>query len=393
MNICQVLLDTAGLFPGRTAISHDGLDLAYAELEDLSARSAAALAEAGVEKGDRVALILGNSPAFPVWYYGALRLGAIAVSVNTRLTVEEADHIIGDCGAKSVVALGADATREPPEGPGSVERVFAASGDGLQTDGAPLRDHARIDPFAFEDCAPDDPGIILYTSGTTGFPKGATLSHRNVRATVHAFNHLCRMTPNDRLLVTVPLFHCYGQNALLNSGLNAGATVILQGVFDLSETRRLIRHHRITKLFGVPTLFQLLLDACEADELESVDYCFSAAATLPPQVGERWRDTFGMPIYEGYGLTETAPFASYNHRLQHRPGSIGAPVDLCEMKVVDPETGSTCSPGVPGEIAIKATGTGPRKPPRRSATGGSIRATSGPWTSGDTSTSSTESRT
>jgi len=353
MNICQVLIETAGLFPGRTAISHDGLDLTYAELEQLSGQSAGVLAEAGVGHGDRVALILGNTPAFPVWYYGILRLGAIAVSVNTRLAVEEADHIVADCGAKVVVATAADATGESADAPGSVERVIVTTPDGLTVDGSPLRERPGLDPFAYENCDPHDPGIILYTSGTTGFPKGATLSHQNVRATIHAFNHLCRMTPNDRLLVTVPLFHCYGQNALLNAGLNAGATVILQGVFDLSETRRLIHHHRITKLFGVPTLFQLLLEACEADEIESVQYCFSAAATLPPQVGEKWHATFGMPIFEGYGLTETAPFASYNHRLEHRPGSIGTPVDLCEMKVIDPETGKTCPPDVPGEIVIK----------------------------------------
>ena len=116
---------------------------------------------------------------------------------------------------------------------------------------------------------PDDPGIILYTSGTTGFPKGATLSHKNVRATVHAFNHLCGMSPEDRLLLMVPLFHCYGQNALLNSGLNIGATVVIQRLFNPAETKSLISRHQITKLFGVPTTFHIMLDACEPSDIES----------------------------------------------------------------------------------------------------------------------------
>ena len=112
---------------------------------------------------------------------------------------------------------------------------------------------------------PDDPATILYTSGTTGFPKGATLSHRNVRATVHAFNHLCGMQTEDCLLLSVPLFHCYGQNALLNSGLNVGATIVMQRRFDLGESKRLIRDHGVTMLFGVPTTFQLMLESCEAE--------------------------------------------------------------------------------------------------------------------------------
>ncbi|MEX2578008.1 MAG: AMP-binding protein [Verrucomicrobiales bacterium] len=353
MNISQGIIEASRIFPDETAIVFGEQRLGYAEAEDLSSRAAALLAEAGIEKGDRVALRLGNVPAFPVWYYAALRLGAIAVSVNTRLTGEEADFILSDCGAKILVAAAAQGEGGEDADSTFSGPTFRVSEDGLAVDGNPLSDRAPLDGTACADMDPADPATILYTSGTTGFPKGATLSHQNVRATVHAFNHLCGMHRGDRLLLAVPLFHCYGQNAILNAGLNVGATIVMQRRFDLTEAKGLLREHRVTKLFGVPTTFQLMLNACEPEDLESIDYCFSAAATLAPQLGDRWHEKFGLPIHEGYGLTETAPFASYNHRLKHVPGSIGMPVDLVEMKVVDPETGETCPPGVPGEIAVR----------------------------------------
>ena len=351
MNISDGLLDNFRIFPDKVALTFEGTDLTYSELEALSAHAASTLEELGVKAGDRVALVLGNVLAFPVWYYGALRLGAIAVSVNTRLTGEEAAFILGDCGASVVVVpQGTDEafTGEFPDIP-----VLSVSDNGSDCGGKPLSGGSRIDTGACYPTEPNDPAIILYTSGTTGFPKGATLSHQNVRSTVHSFNHLCHMRPDDQLLLMVPLFHCYGQNTILNGGLNVGATIVMQRVFDLKESLRLIRDHRVTRLFGVPTTFQLMLDACGPEDVDTVEYYFCAAATLPPQLGLAWEKKFQKPIFEGYGLTETAPFASYNHPLRHVPGSIGVPVDLVEMKVVDPETGETCPANVPGEIAVR----------------------------------------
>jgi long-chain acyl-CoA synthetase len=128
---------------------------------------------------------------------------------------------------------------------------------------------------------------------------------------------------------------------------------VLQRSFDLNESKRLIADEGVTQLYGVPMMFQLLLDSCQAPDLAEVNYCFSAAATLPVQVGQRWQEKFGLPIHEGYGLTETSPFASYNHRNLFVCGSIGTPIDNVEMKVVDTETGRECAPEEPGEIIIR----------------------------------------
>ncbi len=352
MNICEHLARSAKLFPEKEAIVFEGRRFTYAELDSLSRSVAELLSKSGVVGGDRVAIMMPNVPAFVVWYYGALRVGAIAVSVSTRLSAKEVSFLVGDCGAGTFVAL-ADAMSNVKAGlPDCVANCYETSDLGDLCDAQPLT-QPTTESESWIVCEPDDPALILYTSGTTGFAKGATLSHMNVRSNVHAFNHLCNMQPEDRILLAVPLFHCFGQNALLNSAFNVAATLVLQRKFDPSEAKRLILDEQVTQLYGVPMMFQLFQDSCQKEDLSSVTYCFSAAATLPIQVGSRWQDKFDLPIHEGYGLTETSPFASYNHRIKFTPGSIGTPIDCVEMKIVNSETGETCGPGELGEIAIR----------------------------------------
>ena len=352
MNICESLTTTAKLFPDRIAVVFGDRKWTFQELEQKSQAAATVFQQHSIGPGDRVALMLPNAPSFPVWYYGALRIGAIAVSVSTRLAAGEVAFVVDDSGAKAFVAsTGAMSTVEA-ELPAHAELRLAVDEFGEPTEDAG-NDFASASYQDVYNAEPNEAALILYTSGTTGFPKGATLSHGNVRSNVHAFNHLCNMQPDDNVLVAVPLFHCFGQNALLNSVLNAGGTIVLQQRFDLSETKRLIADQNITQLYGVPMMFSLLLDSCTVEELAGVNYCFSAAATLPIQTGNAWQQKFNLPIHEGYGLTETSPFATYNHRLKFVPGSIGMPIDSVEIKIVDPETGESCSTGEPGEIAIR----------------------------------------
>ena len=346
MNVCECLTVNAVLFPERVALIFQGQQITYRQLDDLSAAAAEVLKSRGVEIGDRVAIQIGNCPAFPVWYYATLRLGAIAVSISTRLSDSEREYIIDHSGSRVLVSDG-----KTGEEDSATEPCIRVSRDGKSYDDVGLA--VAREPGQWHDADPNDPALILYTSGTTGFPKGATLSHRNVRSNVAAFNHLCQMKTTDSVLLAVPLFHCFGQNALLNSVLNVGATLVLQERFDLAESKQLIRRHRVNQLYGVPMMFQLLLDYCTKEDLESVDYCFSAAAPLAIQVAIDWEKKFSLPIYEGYGLTETSPFASYNHRNSFVAGSIGMPIDSVEMKIVDPETGEQREPDQLGEIAIR----------------------------------------
>ena len=352
MNICECLTTTAKLFPDRIAVVFGDRQWTFRELEQKSQAAAAVFQQHDIKPGDRVALMLPNAPSFPVWYYGALRIGAIAVSVSTRLAAGEVAFVVDDSGAKAFVASTDAMSTVEAELPAHAELRLAVDEFGEPTEDAG-NDFASASYQDIYNVEPNEAALILYTSGTTGFPKGATLSHGNVRSNVHAFNHLCNMQPDDNVLVAVPLFHCFGQNALLNSVLNAGGTIVLQQRFDLSETKRLIADQNITQLYGVPMMFSLLLDSCTVEELAGVNYCFSAAATLPIQTGNAWQQKFNLPIHEGYGLTETSPFATYNHRLKFVPGSIGMPIDSVEIKIVDPETDESCSTGEPGEIAIR----------------------------------------
>jgi len=346
MNVCEHLTATARIFPDQIAIRFEGRSYTYVELAEISSAIGAELSQAGVVQGDRVAIMLGNVPAFVVWYYAALRIGAIAVSISTRASASEVGFLLNDCEAKVLVCNETELERLQKDIPDSCA-TFGT------TDTGPWVQRQSGLTSDWVDADPQDPALILYTSGTTGFPKGATLSHANVRSNVCAFNHLCNMQPSDRILLSVPLFHCFGQNALLNSAFHAGATLILQRKFDLNEARHLIAEESVTQLYGVPMMFQLLVDSCDPHELASVRYCFSAAAKLPEQVGHAWHAKFDMPIHEGYGLTETSPFASYNHRLRHVAGSIGTPIDAVEMRIVDTETGVPCPPGELGEIVIR----------------------------------------
>lgn len=360
MNVCQSLTSTAQIFPDRTALVFGDQKISYAQLNLLSIKAAQQLSAAGVQPGDRVAMMLPNAPSFPIWYYAILRIGAIAVSVSTRLAASEVRFVIEDCDAKVFVCCqpvfeSSEEEQAPPACLLQTIVVDGKSGSALNQTTDPSEPTETTDAAdnTWYEARPDEAALILYTSGTTGFPKGATLSHANVRSNVHAFNHLCNMQPDDRVLLAVPLFHCFGQNALLNSVLNVGGTIVLQQRFDLNETKHLIQQHQITQLYGVPMMFGLLLESCTPEDLASVSYCFSAAAPLPIQTSHKWQEKFDQPIFEGYGLTETSPFATYNHRLKFQPGSIGTAIDSVEIKIVDTETGVDCPPGKLGEIAIR----------------------------------------
>jgi long-chain acyl-CoA synthetase len=199
----------------------------------------------------------------------------------------------------------------------------------------------------------EETAAILYTSATTGKPKGVMLTHANVVSNVNATNHHLRMTAGDRGLCALPLFHCFGQNFIMNALMSAGGTLVLQERFVLEEFLSAVGRERVTLLYAVPTMYILILAAdTGAYDFSSLRLAFSAAAMLPRDVEQRWFERTGIQIHQGYGLTESSPFASYNHETAFRPGSVGTPIENVEMKVVD-ETGRELSDGELGEILIK----------------------------------------
>jgi long-chain acyl-CoA synthetase len=353
MNIARNLEHTARLFGDRTALVFEGDRITYRALEERSARLADALQRKGIGRGDRIALFLPNVPAFALAYYATQKLGAIAVSLNARSTASEVRFILQDCTARAVFTTAELRSQVPATDLPDLELVVICEGDaGADLALGELLAAAMASLLAI-DAGRDDAAAILYTSGTTGTPKGATLSQGNVMSNVWSFVHNCGIRPEDRILVPLPLFHCFGQNALLNSGIAAGSTLVLQRTFRPDMALQAVQEEGITLFFGVPTMFLALLHRATPEHMRTVRYYFSAAAKLPEEVERRWSLKFNSPVTQGYGLTETSPFASYNGFLQHRPGTIGTPIENVEMKVVDVTTGADVAVGELGELLIK----------------------------------------
>jgi long-chain acyl-CoA synthetase len=343
MNISEHIARGSRIHPARPALLWDGRAISYLEVDDRSSRAAGVFASAGVKAGDRVALFLPNLPAFVVAYLGVLKTGAIAVSLNATQTREEVAYTLADCGAVAVVTT-RDLRQRIPWG--AVRSIFTV--DSGWEEALDAADHVTARPMC-----ENDPAVIVYTSGTTGKPKGATLSHANVVRNMEAKQRYLGIRGEDRGLLFMPLYHCFAQNAILNAFLQSGATVVLQRRFDRDQVVRSIAQDAVTMFFGVPSTFILLLETATPEEMVNVRYYFSAAAPLPVAVEEQWKRKFGKPIYQGYGLSETSPFASYNHLVRHRPGSIGTPIDGVEMKVVDTVTGRNLATGEKGEILVR----------------------------------------
>lgn len=356
MNIFDSLERAKTYFPKKDALLFKGVNTSYEELHQQVCRLSSALRDRfNLRRGDRIGIFLPNIPEFVLSYYAIVRLGAIAVSLNVMLKRDEVGFILNDCGAKLLITA-PHLLEQVPETSAipSAEGIVCVDADRPGT--LSLRDLLFGSPTDFipkANLEADEGAAILYTSGTTGKPKGVLLSHGNLVSNVYATNHHTKMGPSDRLICYLPLFHCFGQNFIMNASVNAGATLILHERFIPDEILDSIKANRISMFFGVPTVYLRFLALPKVKEyLASVRYFFSAAAPMPVEVARRWREKFGQIIYEGYGLTETSPFASYNHDFSYREGSVGTPIENVEMKIVD-EKGNDLAPGKVGEIAIK----------------------------------------
>jgi long-chain acyl-CoA synthetase len=351
MNLASILADAVEGSADKVAFKLDDAELTYAMLDEGSARMAGLLRAAGVGPGDRVGIMLPNVPYFPVAYYAVLRLGAVVVPMNVLLKGREVRYYLEDPGAKALIAWKGfeEAAREGSEGldlelfvvtPGDFEQRLAGA--------EPARE--------IVDRAEDDTAVILYTSGTTGSPKGAELTHANMLTN-------CRITTesvivvgeDDRLLGALPLFHSFGQTCGMNVSINARATVSLIPRFDPVKALEILERDRITVFEGVPTMYNALLAVPDRDryDVSSLRVCVSGGASLPVETLRSFEEAFGCKLLEGYGLSETSPVASFNHpHMQQKAGSIGTPIEGVEMKAID-DDGDEVPQGEPGEIAIR----------------------------------------
>jgi long-chain acyl-CoA synthetase len=309
------------------------------------------LTSAGVEPGDRVGIMLPNVPAFPIAFYGALAAGAVVVPMNPLLKSREVGYYLSDSGAKVVLAWHAVA--------GEAAKGAADAGAQAFTVATPdaadlLAGHEAAREWSGRD--DDDDAVILYTSGTTGKPKGAQLTHTNlVRNAELTARTLLRNDPDDVMMGCLPLFHVFGLTCALNATVAAGGVLTLLPRFDPAKALEIIQRDAVTIFEGVPTMYAAILHLPEADPrlAATLRVCVSGGASLPVEIMRGFEEKFGCIILEGYGLSETSPVASFNHPDQVRKaGSIGIPVEGVQLRLID-ETGQTVPEGEIGEIAIR----------------------------------------
>ncbi len=364
LNVATILRETTSKQPTEPAIHVGDQTMSYAELHGLAQRFAGGLQSLGVQRGQHVALMLPNVPHFSIAYFGAHCAGAPVVPLNVLLTPDEIAYHLDDSDAVAIVVwesfyeqaraafdrvetckwlIVARADRTDltaPEGARNMTALIAGA--------QPVLD--------LPDTMPDDTAVILYTSGTTGRPKGAELTHFNLFYNADYVATRLLAGPKKTALCVLPLFHSFGQTVIQNATLRGGGSLVLMPRFEPEAAFELMQKHHVNLFAGVPTMYFALLNHPKADayDLSSLSYCLSGGAAMPVEVMKAFDAKYGVNILEGYGLSETSPVASFNVADRpKKPGSIGVPIDGVEFRLEAADGSVIAESGRPGEIAIK----------------------------------------
>lgn len=363
LNLAECLQATAEICPDKIAVTFEETKLSYADLASAAMRVCNALRDRGIRPGDRVALMLGNTPHFPIAYFGALHAGATVVTLNPGLRARELRYQLDDAGVSALIvwhecAAEAELARaelpacrvllvveptlqpeRPPVGESFVKALFAAS---------PHADMAQT--------MPDDLAVILYTSAMRGKPLGAQLTHFNLYNNADTISkYVLVYTPDDVCMGVLPLFHGFGQTTMMNAAFLSRASVVLVPRFDAHRVYEAVHRDRVSLLALVPTMFHFLVNYKREEQLDfsAVRVPISGGAPLPRSIADEYERRFGKPILEGYGLTETSPVVAFNRTTEtNRPGSVGQAVPGTQVRVLR-EDGSVAPAGEVGELVIR----------------------------------------
>ncbi|MEM9189778.1 MAG: long-chain fatty acid--CoA ligase [Myxococcota bacterium] len=365
LNLGVILRESAKRSPDAKAMVIGEQELSYAMLHGYAQRFAGGLHKLGHERGQHIALMLPNVPQFTVAYYGAHYVGAPVVPLNVLLRQDEVAYHLEDSDAvtlvvwegfleqaqagfarvdtcKNLIVVRADiADVSAPEGAHNMTAVIGGA--------EPVSE--------LPDTMPDDTAVMLYTSGTTGRPKGAELTHFNMFYNAeYSATKLIPMSPDIAALAVLPLFHSFGQTVIQNAVLLSGGTVILLPRFDPTAAFNTMQSRQVSLFAGVPTMYFALLNHPEASsfDLGSLKYCVSGGSAMPVEVMKAFDEKYGVNILEGYGLSETSPVASFNTLDQpKKPGSIGRPIWGIEFRLEKDDGTVVDAPNEPGEICIR----------------------------------------
>jgi long-chain acyl-CoA synthetase len=351
LNLASIVVASAERAPDDVAVRLGESELTYAELDERSARLATLLREKGLRKGGRVGLMLPNVLEFPISYYGILRAGGVVVPMNVLLKRREIGFYLEDSGAELLLAwheFAEEARAGAADAGAELVEVEPATFAELLAGHEPSPELAETEA--------EDTAVILYTSGTTGKPKGAELTHSNLSRNADiASRTTCEIERGDVVLGALPLFHSFGQTVSMNGSLLVGASLTLLPKFDPGEALELMQRDGVTHFYGVPTMYGALLHHPDREDFDtsSLRICITGGASMPVEVLRGFEQAFDCELLEGYGLSETSPVASSNHPGRPRkPGSIGTPLEDVEMKVFD-EDDNEVPQGEIGEIVIR----------------------------------------
>jgi long-chain acyl-CoA synthetase len=374
LNLAMVIEDNARKNPDREALVLGPSRLTYAQLNAMACQVANGLQALGITRGDKVALCCGNTPHFPIIYFGALKAGAVVVPLNPLLSAPEFAYHLRDSDARVFCCF--EGTPELPVGKtglagfteaGTCERFVLitmdpaapAPAEGTMTLGMLMAQ--RPSTFTTDATDPNDTAVILYTSGTTGRPKGAELTHSNMTLNALVARDLYRTALREQNVgaVTLPLFHVFGMTVVMNALLYEGATLVLVPRFDPAALLDLMVKERINFFSGVPTMYWAMLNAAKTSGMDTAPIaanlrlCISGGAALPVELLHDFERVFGVAILEGYGLSETSPVISFNQLgYERKAGSIGRPLAATEMRVVNDQDEDVPT-GERGEIVVR----------------------------------------
>jgi long-chain acyl-CoA synthetase len=378
LNLAKMISHHARLAPEREAIVFGETRLSYGDLDRLSNKVAGALSELGIGRGDKVALNCPNLPYFPIVYYGIMKAGAVVVPLCVLFKAGEIEYQLRDSDAKAVFVFEGtedlQCGRETLKAFEAVETCFhfipMTREPGTPTPFLPHQTLGELiarqsDKFEAVATAPDDTCAILYTSGTTGQPKGAELTHFNLwsnSVTTYGI-HLPVLDFTDgvqkAVLITLPLFHTTGQTVQMNTNIYGGNRLVLLPRFDPKSTLETMIKERINFWVGVPTMYWALLKFVDESGFDvspirkHMKVCTSGGAPMPVEVMKRFEQVFGVRVLEGYGLTETSPLACFNHfERPSKPGTVGQAIAGVEIRCVD-EDDVPVPAGERGEVVVR----------------------------------------
>ncbi|MGJ9424126.1 long-chain-fatty-acid--CoA ligase [Aeromicrobium sp. CF3.5] len=360
-HLAGLLETSAESYPERTAVVFGDSRLTYTQVNAAANQVANLLVERGVKPGDKVALSCPNLPFFPIIYFGILKVGATVVPLNVLLKAREVAYHLDDSGAVAFFAF--EGTADLPIGDTAREAVGGTDVDLVVFAGGPAPWSQQSPAFETVGRDEDDTAVILYTSGTTGQPKGAELRHGNMRHTALAGEKMYGADADnpDTYLCVLPLFHAFGQQVIQNAAFAFGGTVVMLPRFEAESAIDLMLREKVTFFAGVPTMYWGLLGALTpevpiAELAANLRVAASGGAALPVEVHKNFQDRFGVTILEGYGLSETSAIASFSvFGEEPRVGTVGRPIAGVEMKLINEDWSDvpTGDPDVIGEIAIK----------------------------------------